>query len=123
MKIKDIKIFNVLSQNYLIKAFSFLSLSQVITLFTSFGILGLYTKNLTPSDFGKISLIWIFIIITSMIIDCRLNTAFSIRFYKVSKEENIKNLYSIFTYNLIVFFLIYFVFLSRTSLLQEILKI
>jgi O-antigen/teichoic acid export membrane protein len=41
----------------------------------------------------------------------------------VSKEENIKNLYSIFTYNLIVFILLYFVFHSRTSLFQEILKI
>lgn len=123
MNIKGIKIFNALSQNYLIKAFSFLSLSQAITLSTSFGILALYTKNLTPSDFGKISLIWIFVLITSMIIDCRLNTAFSIRFYKVSKEENIKNLYSIFAYNLIVFVLIYFIFLSRISLFQEILKI
>jgi len=123
VNIKGIKIFNVLSQNYLINAFSFLSLSQVITLFTSFGILVLYTKNLTPSDFGKISLIWIFVLITSMIIDCRLNTAFSIKFYKVSKEENIKNLYSIFVYNLIVFVLIYFVFYSHTSLFQEILKI
>jgi O-antigen/teichoic acid export membrane protein len=123
VNIRNIKIFNVLSQNYLIKAFSFLSLSQVITLFTSFGILTLYTKNLAPSDFGKIALIWIFVLITSTIIDCRLNTAFSIKFYKVSKEENVKNIYSILAYNLIVFFLIYFVFLSHTSLFQEILKI
>ncbi|KFI37704.1 hypothetical protein HY02_04325 [Peptococcaceae bacterium SCADC1_2_3] len=123
MNIRNTKIFKILSQNYLAKAFSFFSLSQAISALTSFGILALYTKLLPPADFGKISLIWIFVIIASTIIDGRLNTAFSIKFYKVSKEENTRNIYSIFVYNLIVFSLVYFIFLCYPSLLQKILKI
>ena len=123
LNIKKTKIFNILSRNYLTKAFSYFSLSQVINAFTGFGILALYTKFLPPTDFGKISLIWIFIIITSTIIDGRLNTSFSIKFYKVSKEENTKNIYSIFVYNLLVFSLVYLVFLLYPSLFQKLLRI
>ena len=123
MNIRNTKIFNILSQNYLAKAFSFFSLSQAISALIGFGILALYTKLLPPADFGKISLIWIFVIIASTIIDGRLSTAFSIKFYKVSKEENTRNIYSIFVYNLAVFSLVYFVFLSFPSLFQKILGI
>jgi len=123
MNIKKIKLFNILFQSYLVKAFSFLSLSNAISALTSFAILAFYTKYLPPTDFGKISLIWIFVIIASIVIDGRLNTAFSIKFYKVSKEENIKNIYTIFLYNLIVFSLVYFMFLSYPSLFQKILRI
>ena len=123
MDIRNIKIFNILSQSYLAKAFSFYSLSQAISALTSFGILALYTKLLPPADFGKISLIWLFVIIASTIIDGRLATAFSIKFYKSSKEDNTKNIYSIFIYNLIVFSMVYFIFLSFPSLFQKILGI
>lgn len=123
MNIKKIKLVNILSQSYLVKAFSFYTLSNVISAITSFGILAFYTKCLPPSDFGKISLIWIFVIIASMLIDCRLNTAFSIKFYKVSREENIKNIYTIFIYNLIIFSLVYLIFLLYPSLFQKILRI
>lgn len=122
MNIKNAKIFNILSQSYLAKAFSFFSLSQAVGALTSFGILVLYTKLLPPADFGKIALIWIFVTIASMLIDGGLNTAFSIRFYKTSKEENTKNIYSILIYNSIVFSLVYSVFLLFPSLLQGILK-
>jgi len=123
INIKNTKIFNILSQSYLAKAFSFFSLSQAISALTSFGILALYTKLLPPADFGKIALIWIFIIIASTLIDGRLNTAFSIKFYKVSKEENTKNIYSIFIYNLIIWGLVYSVFLLFPSLLQKIIRV
>ena len=123
MNIKKIRLFKILSQSYLAKAFSFYSLSNAISAIISFVILAFYTKYLPPSDFGKISLMWIFVIIASILIDCRLNTAFSIKFYKVSKEENVKNIYTIFLYNLIVFSLVYSIFLSYPSLFQKILKI
>ncbi|PKP62137.1 hypothetical protein CVT91_00460 [Candidatus Atribacteria bacterium HGW-Atribacteria-1] len=120
---KNNKLFSILSQYYLTKAFSFFSLSNVISAITSLCILAFYTKFLPPEDFGKISLMWIFVIIASTVIDGRLNIAFSIKYYKVSKEENIKNIYTIFVYNLIVFSLVYFVFLLYPSLFQKILKI
>ena len=123
MNIKKIKLFKIFSQSYLAKAFSFYSLSNAISAITGFVILAFYTKYLPPSDFGRISLIWIFVIIASILIDCRLNTAFSIKYYKVSKEENIKNIYTIFLYNLIIFSLVYLVFLSYPPLFQKILKI
>lgn len=123
MNIKITKIFNTIPQYYFAKAFSFFSLSQAISALTSIGILALYTKLLPPTDIGKISLIWIFVITASTLIDGRLNTAFSIKFYSVSKEENTRNIYSIFVYNLIIFSLVYFVFFSFPSLFQKILEI
>jgi len=120
---KKNKLLNILSQSYLTKAFSFYSLSNAISAITAFGILAFYTKCLPPEDFGKISLMWVFVIITSMIIDGRLNTAFCIKYYKVTKEENIKNVYTILTYNLIVFSIVYLIFLSHPSLFQKILGI
>lgn len=123
VNIKKNKLFNILSQSYLVKAFGLFSLSNAISAITSFAILAFYTKYLPPSDFGKISLIWIFVIIASMLIDCRLAVAFSIKFYKISREENIKNIYTVFIFNLIVFSLVYFIFLSYPSLFQKILKI
>lgn len=123
INIKNTKIFNILSTNYLTKAFSFFSLSQAINAITSFGILALYTKLLPPADFGKIALIWIFVMIVSMVIEGRLNTAFCIRFYKVSKEENTRNIYSIFIYNLVVFGLVYLIFLLFPSLFQKISRV
>ena len=123
MNIKNTKIFNILSQNYLAKAFSFFSLSQAITAVTSFGVLVLYTKYLPPADFGIVSLIWIFVVVASVVIDGGLNTAFCIKFYKVSKEENTKNIYSIFIYNLMIFGLFFLIFLIFPSLFQNILKL
>jgi O-antigen/teichoic acid export membrane protein len=123
MSIRETKIFNILSRNHLIKSFSYFSLSQAINAIFSFGILALYTKVLPPADFGRISLIWIFVTVATIIIDGRLNAAFSIKYYKVSKEEITKNIYSIFVYNIFVFLLVYFVFSLHPSLFQKILKI
>ncbi|MBU4348998.1 oligosaccharide flippase family protein [bacterium] len=123
MNIRKIKLFNILYQSYLVKAFSFYTLSNAISAITSIAILSFYTKFLPPEDFGKMSLMWVFVIIASVVIDGRLNTAFSIRYYKVSKEENIKNIYTVFAYNLIVYSLVYFVFLLYPSLFQKILGI
>lgn len=123
INVKNTKIFNILSTNYLTKAFSFYSLSQAISAITSFGILALYTKLLLPADFGKIALIWIFVTIASLLIDGRLSAAFSIKFYKVSKEENIKNIYSIFIYNMVVFCLVYLFFLLFPLLFQKISRV
>jgi len=123
MNIKKIKLFDTLSQSYLAKAFSFFSLSQAISALTSFAILAFYTKYLPPIEFGNIALIWIFVIIVSVAIDGRLNTAFSIKFYKVSKNENTKNIYSIFIYNLLVWSIVYSVFLLFPSLFQKIIRI
>jgi O-antigen/teichoic acid export membrane protein len=117
------KISDIIFANYIAKAFSFYSLSQAISAVISFGILSIYTKLLIPADFGKISLIWVFVVVVSILIDGRLNTAFSIKFYKSSKEENSTNIYSIFVYNLIVFGIFYFVFLSVPSLFENILGI
>ncbi len=123
MNIRNTKIFNILSQSYLVKAFSFYTLSHAISAITTFGILVFYTKYLPPADFGKMSLMWVFISIASMIIDGRLSTAFSVKFYKISKEESTKNIYTILTYDLIIFSLVYLVFLSYPSLFQKILRI
>lgn len=115
------KVTRALFSNYVVKAFSLYSLSQVISAVISFGILSLYTKILSPTDFGKISLIWMFVVVASILIDGRLNTAYSIKFYKSSKEENTINIYSIFSYYLIAFSIFYLTFLYVPSLFENIL--
>lgn len=119
--IRQSKIFNILTQGYLTKAFSFFSLAQVTSAVVGFGLLALYTRYLPPAEFGKISLIWMFVLVASMLIDGRLNTSFSIRFYKVSKDENTKNIYSIFVYNIIMWGIVFLLFLLFPSLFQKIL--
>jgi len=102
MDIRKNKLFKILFKNYLTKAFSSFSMTQGITAVTNFCLVAVYTKILPPEDFGKLSMIWIFIVMLSMLVDGRLNTAFSIRYYKLNKEENTKNIYSIFIYNMAV---------------------
>jgi len=119
--IRQTKIFNILTQSYLTKAFSLFSLAQAMNAVVGFGLLALYAKYLPPAEFGKISLIWMFVLIASILIDCRLNTSFSIRFYKVSKEENTKNIYSIFAYNIIIWGIVFLNFLLFPSLFQRML--
>lgn len=119
--IRQTKIFNIVTQSYLTKAFSFFSLAQAMSAVVGFGLLALYTRYLPPAEFGKISLIWMFVLIASILIDGRLNTSFSIRFYKVSKEENTKNIYSIFACNIIVWGMVFLIFLLFPSLFQKML--
>ncbi|TET09955.1 MAG: hypothetical protein E3J83_01175 [Candidatus Atribacteria bacterium] len=123
INIKKNKLFSILSKSYLAKAFSLFSLVQIISALTSFGILILYTNFLPAEEFGKISIIWIFVMVTSILIDGGLNSSFSIRFYKVSKEENTKNIYSIFIYNSIIFGIFFLFFLMFPKLLQNILQV
>ena len=122
-KEKKFKIFTVLSRNYILKAFSSFFLTQLIGAVIGFALLVLYTKFLPPEDYGKITLIWIFVSILSMTIDSGLNTAFSIKFYKVSKEENTKHLYSILIYNVIIFSIFYLVFLLVPSLFLRLSRV
>jgi len=123
INIKKNRFFIILSQNYVIKSFSLFSLSHIMSGFTIFGIISLYSKCLHPVDFGKISLVWIFIIVISVLVDGGLNSAFAIRFYKVSKEENTKNIYSTFFFNLIIFGIFFIIFFIFPSLSGGILKV
>lgn len=113
----------MLSANHITTSFCYYSLSQAITAIVGFIILSVYTKLLEPSEFGKVSIIWVFINIVSILIDGRLNTAFSIKYYKSSREENVTNIYSIFLYNLIVYSIFFFVFLSFPWLFESLLGI
>ena len=73
-KIRELKIFKVLSSNYLIKSSGFFSAAQVIAGIVNFGILALYTKFLPPLEFGKISMVWMFVLVSSIVIDSGMNT-------------------------------------------------
>jgi O-antigen/teichoic acid export membrane protein len=112
-----------ISKSYPMKAFSYYSFTQGLNAFTNFGILSLYTKLVLPEDFGNISLIWMFIVIMSSLMDSRLNTAFSIKFYKNSKYENTQNIYTILIYNILLFIMFYALFSVIPSLFQAVLKI
>lgn len=110
------------SQNYIIKAFTSFSAIQIIGILAGFIILSLFTKSLSPEDFGKVTFIMILVVILATIIDCGLNTAFSIRFYKVSDEENKKNIFTILIYNLLVLILFCIPFLLFPSFSQKLFK-
>ncbi len=109
--------------SYLIKAFSYILLSNIITAATGLGIIAIYTRVLPPSEFGRITLLWLFALIISVLIDARLNTAFSIRFYKSSKEENTKNIYSVLIFNLVLGTIVYTFFFLSSPFRQKILGI
>ncbi|WP_321508720.1 oligosaccharide flippase family protein [uncultured Methanoregula sp.] len=103
---------------YLFKSFGLISLSKVIYAATSYLLLILYTNALNPEDYGKISLIWIFVTVISIIIDFRLNTAFSIKYYKEDKTQNITNIYSVLIFNFLILICIYCVFVFFPQLLD-----
>ncbi|MCM8788428.1 MAG: oligosaccharide flippase family protein, partial [Candidatus Omnitrophica bacterium] len=113
----------LLTQNYLAKAFTSFSSIQVIGTIVGLLVLSLYTKNLPPEDYAKITFIIILVMILSIVIDSGLNTAFSIRFYKVSEEENKKNLYTVLIYNFVILAVFCFVFLLFPGLLEKLLKV
>lgn len=110
-------------QSYLGKAFGLLSLTQAMNAVTGFAIMTLFTKVLPPQDYGKISLIWLFITIMSILVDARLNTAFCIRYNKVSHEENIRNIYTIFCYDLLMATVSYALLVTFPSLVQRLMHI
>ncbi|MCM8816244.1 MAG: oligosaccharide flippase family protein [Candidatus Omnitrophica bacterium] len=110
-------------QNYLIKAFASFSSVQILGIFVSFIVLSLYTRNLSPDDYGKITFIMIMVIMLSIIIDSGLNTAFSIRFYKESEMENNKNIYTILVYNFVVLVGFVFVFFLFPALSEKVFRV
>ena len=112
-----------LKKSYLGKAFGLLSLTQAMNAVTSFGIMTLYTKVLPPQDYGKISLIWLFITILSIFVDTRLNTAFCIRYYKLSHEENARNIYTILIYNLLAVLALYAILASFPQIVEKVMHI
>lgn len=116
-------IIDTIKGSYLGTAFGYLSLAQAVNGVTNFGLMTLYTKVLPPAEYGKISIIWLFITILSMLIDGRLNTAFCIRFYKNTKEENTINLYTIFVYNFAVFLFAYSVLIISPHFVSKILNV
>ena len=56
-----------------------------------FILLPLYSKYLSPAEYGVFSLLQISINFLVIIVDSGLRSAFSIRYYKISNAENIKN--------------------------------
>ena len=116
-------IIDTLKKSYLGKAFGLLSLTQAMNAVTSFGIMTLYTKVLPPQDYGRISLIWLFITILAIFVDTRLNTAFCIRYYKLPPEENVRNIYTILIYNLAAVLLLYAILASFPQLVEQLMHI
>jgi len=116
-------IIRAVRQGYLGKAFGLLSLTQALNAVTGFGIMTLYTKTLPPQDYGKISLIWLFISILSILIDTRLNTAFCIRYYKIPHEESVRNIYTILMYNSVAVLALYAILSAFPGLVQSLMHI
>ena len=117
--IKNTRIGKFLFQNYILKAFTSFSLTQFLGTLVGLAMISLYTKNLFPSDFGKINFIMITVGILSIVIDSGLNTAFSIKFFKVPNEQNAKTVYSILIYNFFVVSIFYAIFLFIPSISKQ----
>lgn len=108
MKEISAKIYRLFLSSSLAKSTSFLTLAQVISGATNFFLLSIFTKYLLPEDFGKISLIWVFVTVVTIILDSGMNTAFSIKFYKTTLKQQTDNLISIFIYYLITICFLFF---------------
>ncbi|UFS71308.1 oligosaccharide flippase family protein [Geomonas sp. RF6] len=96
-------ILRAIAKSYLGKAFGLMSLSQAVSALTSFGVMSAYTRMLPPQEYGKISIIWLFLSVLAILVDTRLNTALCIRYFKVSREDNVRNIYSVLAYYIVVF--------------------
>jgi len=119
----ELKIFKILTSNYLLKSSGFFTVSQGIAAIVNFAILALYTKYLPPLEFGKIAMIWMFVLISSIVIDSGMNTAFSIKFYKIDNKENAKHIYSIFAYYLIILVVLYVIFRIFPSFFLKVINV
>ena len=117
------KLANALRQSYISRAFGFLSVAQAVNAVSSFGVMTVFTRFLSPEDYGRVSLLWLFIMILSIVVDSRLNSAYCIKHYKVAREENIKNIYSILLFNLVVATCIYLLWISFPGFFAQILQI
>ena len=113
------RIWRFFSRNYLTKAFTSFTSVQVIGTIISLILLSLYTRYLSPDDYGKIALIMIVVMILSIVVDGGLNTAFSIRFYKLSEKENKKNIFTILIYNFVVVLLVSTVFFLYPAITEK----
>ncbi len=115
--------FRFFKQNYFLKAFTSFSSIQIIGAIASLFILSIFTRLLAPEDFARITFIMIIVVILATIIDSGLNTAFSIRFYKVSEIENRKNIYSCLIYYPFVLTVVYSVFFLFPVLSEKFFKV
>jgi len=61
----------------------------------------------------------IVVMILSIVVDGGLNTAFSIRFYKLSEKENKKNIFTILIYNFVVVLLVSTVFFLYPAITEK----
>lgn len=104
------------------RSFVFFSLAQALNAITNFTLVALYTKKLAPNDFGKINLIWIFVMVMSILIDGRLNTSFCIKYYKANHDEKTRNIYTIAVYYLSLFSIFYVILSLFPHLVPWILK-
>ena len=68
-------------------------------------------------------MLWLFMTIISVFIDFRLNTAFCIKFYKLSKEENAKNLYVVILFNFLAAILVYLLWIAFPEIVSRFLQI
>ena len=123
VKIKEINILKLIKNSYLLKSSGLLTFAQGISAVANFWVLSLFTKSLPPNEFGKISLLWMFVMIASILFDSGMNTAFSIRFYKEDKAGNTRNIYSIFTYYLIILIITYLICIIFPNLISSITSI
>lgn len=115
--------FNWLSQSRIGKSFGLLSIAQALNAVTNFGIMTFYTKRLPPAEYGKISLVWLFVVIMSIFVDCRLNTAFSIKFYKSDHVERTSVIYTIIFCNLLLWGVLYVAFLIIPNVIGFLFKV
>lgn len=106
-----------------IRAFTSYSIANLLTALIAFLTVGWFTKKLSPDEFGKATMIWLFVSIVLMFVDSRLNTAFSIKFYKNSKQENTINIYTSLLYNLIVATIIFSIFLIAPSIVEKLVGV
>ena len=104
------------------RSFGFLSLAQAVTALTNFGIITLFTQRLHPEEFGKISISWLFVVVMSTLIDCRLNTAFSVKYYKSDDRERSAGVYSILLFNLLLWGVVSSLIIGLPHLVPALLK-
>jgi O-antigen/teichoic acid export membrane protein len=79
----------------------FFTFSQALVAGTNLLVVLILSPILGPDGFGEISLIWMITLFASIFVDSRLNTGYSIKFFKLTATERVDHVSLIYFYYLL----------------------
>lgn len=105
-----------------IRNMSIYTLGALMLGVVSFLLLPIYSNHIAPEEYGILNLIIITIAVATLLVDGGMNTAFSIKFYKVDPHERGNFVFTAISYNLVIHSLVLSAAIFFPNLLTTLLK-